>query len=84
MQVRARNEYCSGSCKLVAEHSPVHDTYEGKADASFRGGHAAGQLDPVVMVSAMAAVTKSVSFGLTGSTTYIPVWISTLHLCLEL
>jgi alkanesulfonate monooxygenase SsuD/methylene tetrahydromethanopterin reductase-like flavin-dependent oxidoreductase (luciferase family) len=52
----------------------VHDTYEGKADASFKGGHAAGQLDPVVMVSAMASVTKSVSFGLTGSTTYIPVW----------
>jgi hypothetical protein len=51
----------------------VHDTYEGKADASFRGGHAAGQLDPVVMVAAMASVTKSLSIGITGSTTYIPV-----------
>jgi hypothetical protein len=51
----------------------VHDTYEGKADASFKGGHAAGQLDPVVMAAAMTAVTKSVSVGITGSTTYIPV-----------
>jgi alkanesulfonate monooxygenase SsuD/methylene tetrahydromethanopterin reductase-like flavin-dependent oxidoreductase (luciferase family) len=51
----------------------VHDNYEGKADASFKGGHAAGQLDPVVMVFAMASVTKSDSFGLTASTTYIPV-----------
>jgi hypothetical protein len=28
-------------------------------------------MDPVVMVSAMAAVTKSVAFGITGSTSYI-------------
>ena len=59
--------------ELLSNKTTVHDTYEGKADASFKGGHAAGQLDPVVMVSAMASVTKSVSFGLTGSTTYIPV-----------
>jgi alkanesulfonate monooxygenase SsuD/methylene tetrahydromethanopterin reductase-like flavin-dependent oxidoreductase (luciferase family) len=30
-----------------------------------------GYLDPVTLVSAMAAVTKSVSFGITGSTSYI-------------
>ena len=59
----------------------VHDTYKGKADASFKGGHAAGQLDPVVMVSAMASVTKSVSFGLTGSTTYIPVRLQSENSC---
>jgi alkanesulfonate monooxygenase SsuD/methylene tetrahydromethanopterin reductase-like flavin-dependent oxidoreductase (luciferase family) len=34
-----------------------------------------GMLDPVVMISAMASVTKSVSFGITGSTTYLPVGI---------
>jgi alkanesulfonate monooxygenase SsuD/methylene tetrahydromethanopterin reductase-like flavin-dependent oxidoreductase (luciferase family) len=28
-------------------------------------------MDPVVMVSAMAAVTKSEAFGITGSTSYI-------------
>ena len=51
----------------------MHDIYEGKADASFRGGHAAGQLDPVVMEAAMTSVTKSLSIGITGSTTYISV-----------
>ncbi|KAE9372765.1 bacterial luciferase-like protein [Stipitochalara longipes BDJ] len=60
---------------FFADTYAVHDTYEWKADASFRGGHAAGQLDPVVMVSAMASVTKSASFGLTGSTTYIPPYL---------
>lgn len=52
------------------------DTYKGNSDAAFKGGDAAAMLDPVVMVSAMAAVTKSVSFGITGSTTYIPVYLS--------
>jgi alkanesulfonate monooxygenase SsuD/methylene tetrahydromethanopterin reductase-like flavin-dependent oxidoreductase (luciferase family) len=52
---------------------PVHETYKGKADGTFRGGQGVAQLDPVVMVSAMASVTKSVGFGLTGSTTYIHV-----------
>ncbi|RDW74813.1 bacterial luciferase-like protein [Coleophoma cylindrospora] len=60
---------------FFADTYAVHDTYEGKADASFRGGHAAGQLDPVVMASAMTAVTKSVSVGITGSTTYIPPYL---------
>jgi alkanesulfonate monooxygenase SsuD/methylene tetrahydromethanopterin reductase-like flavin-dependent oxidoreductase (luciferase family) len=51
----------------------VHETYEGKADGTFRGGQGVAQLDPVVMVSAMASVTNSLCFGITGSTTYIPV-----------
>lgn len=46
-------------------------TYEGKPDALYRGGSMVGYLDPVTLVSAMAAVTKSVSFGITGSTSYI-------------
>lgn len=51
----------------------MHETYKGKADGTFRGGQGVAQLDPVVMISAMAAATKSVSFGVTGSTTYIHV-----------
>jgi alkanesulfonate monooxygenase SsuD/methylene tetrahydromethanopterin reductase-like flavin-dependent oxidoreductase (luciferase family) len=58
---------------FFADTYAVHDTYQGKADASFRGGHAAGQLDPTIMAATMCAVTKSVSVGITGSTTYIPV-----------
>ena len=30
-----------------------------------------GYLDPVTLISAMAAVTESVAFGITGSTSYI-------------
>jgi alkanesulfonate monooxygenase SsuD/methylene tetrahydromethanopterin reductase-like flavin-dependent oxidoreductase (luciferase family) len=51
----------------------VNDKYNGNADATFRGGQSIAQLDPTIMISAMAAVTESVSFATTGNTTYIPV-----------
>jgi len=44
-------------------------------DATFRGGSQVAQMDPVVFISAMAAVTESVAFGVTGSTSYIPPYI---------
>lgn len=34
-----------------------------------------GYLDPVTLVSAMAAVTKSVAFGITGSISYISMYL---------
>jgi alkanesulfonate monooxygenase SsuD/methylene tetrahydromethanopterin reductase-like flavin-dependent oxidoreductase (luciferase family) len=46
-------------------------TYQGKIDALMKGGSMVGYLDPVTLISAMAAVTKSVAFGITGSTSYI-------------
>lgn len=48
-----------------------HDVYGGNMDALFKAGANCGVIDPVTIVSAMAAVTKSVSFGITGSTSYI-------------
>ncbi|RDW88309.1 bacterial luciferase-like protein [Coleophoma cylindrospora] len=48
------------------------ETYQGKFDAAYRGGSMVAQLEPTIFISAMAAVTKSVSFGITGSTSYIP------------
>jgi alkanesulfonate monooxygenase SsuD/methylene tetrahydromethanopterin reductase-like flavin-dependent oxidoreductase (luciferase family) len=51
---------------FFADTYAVMDTYEGRGDASFRGGYAVAQLDPVVFVSAMAKVSKNVSFGITG------------------
>ena len=51
----------------------MNDKYNGNSDATFRGGQSVAQLDPTIMISAMAAVTKSVSFAITGNTTYIPV-----------
>lgn len=50
-----------------------HETYQGKADAAYRSGGSVGQTDPTIWVSAMAAVSKNVSFGITGSTSYINV-----------
>ncbi len=47
------------------------ETYGGNADAAFLGGSHVAHLDPVVIVSAMAQVTKSLSFGITGNTSYL-------------
>jgi alkanesulfonate monooxygenase SsuD/methylene tetrahydromethanopterin reductase-like flavin-dependent oxidoreductase (luciferase family) len=55
------------------QHFLVDETYQGKFDASHRGGSMVAQLDPVIFISAMASVTKSVSFAITGSLSYIPV-----------
>ena len=56
---------------FFADSYGVHQTYNQSADAIFRSGSQVANLDPVVLVSAMAAVTNSVSFGITGSTSYI-------------
>jgi alkanesulfonate monooxygenase SsuD/methylene tetrahydromethanopterin reductase-like flavin-dependent oxidoreductase (luciferase family) len=48
----------------------IMSTYQGKPDAMFRGGSMVGYFDPVVLISAMGAVTKSVAFGVTGRTSY--------------
>lgn len=52
-----------------------HETYGNDMAATFRGGSQVAQMDPVVFISAMAAVTESVAFGVTGSTSYIPPYI---------
>jgi alkanesulfonate monooxygenase SsuD/methylene tetrahydromethanopterin reductase-like flavin-dependent oxidoreductase (luciferase family) len=56
---------------FIADSYAGHQTYAGSADASYKGGSHIGKLDPLVVISAMAAVTKSVSFGITASTSYI-------------
>lgn len=56
---------------FIADSYGGHAIYGGGADASFKGGSHIGKLDPLMTVSAMAAVTKSVSFGITASTSYI-------------
>lgn len=49
----------------------THDVYGGNADATFKGGLWVAMLDPVVLISAMAQATKSISFAVTGSTSYL-------------
>lgn len=58
---------------FFADGYGLMSTYQGKPDATFRGGSMVAYLDPVVLISAMAAVTKSVAFGVTSSTSYICV-----------
>ncbi|KAH9900514.1 Nitrilotriacetate monooxygenase component A/pristinamycin IIA synthase subunit A [Xylariomycetidae sp. FL2044] len=60
------------TCIFFADTYAGHDVYGGNMDAVFRAGVQVAQLDPLVIISAMAAVTKSLSFGVTGSTSYIP------------
>jgi alkanesulfonate monooxygenase SsuD/methylene tetrahydromethanopterin reductase-like flavin-dependent oxidoreductase (luciferase family) len=48
----------------------VDDGFPGQFEAQFRAGANCAQMDPIVFVSAMASVTKSVCFGITGSTSY--------------
>jgi len=56
---------------FFADGYGLMQTYQGKPDATFRGGSMVAYLDPVVLISAMAAVSKSVAFGITSSTSYI-------------
>lgn len=56
---------------FFADSYGVHQTFNNSADAIFAAGSQVANIDPVTLVSAMAAVTKSVAFGITGSTSYI-------------
>ncbi|KFA70190.1 hypothetical protein S40285_04415 [Stachybotrys chlorohalonatus IBT 40285] len=56
---------------FIADSYAGHNIYAGSADASYKGGSHIGKLDPLMTVSAMAAVTRSVSFGITVSTSYV-------------
>ena len=47
------------------------ETYGGNPNATYLGGAHVAHLDPVVLISAMAQVTQSVCFGVTGNTSYI-------------
>ncbi|RDW65501.1 hypothetical protein BP5796_10193 [Coleophoma crateriformis] len=60
------------TCIFFADTYAGHEIYGGNMDAVFRAGAQVAQLDPLVIIPAMAAVTENVAFGVTGSTTYIP------------
>lgn len=55
---------------FVADVLGVYDTYQGSRDASVRRAMQIPVHDPVVPVSAMAAVTEKLGFGITVSATY--------------
>ncbi|BAH51625.1 LLM class flavin-dependent oxidoreductase [Rhodococcus opacus] len=55
---------------FFADNVGYHDVYEGNADAALADAAQIPAQDPFMAVSAMAAVTKNLGFGLTGSTSY--------------
>ena len=59
------------SSLFFADVCSPHEVYGGNGDTSCRGGCQIGRLDYTTLVSAMAQVTKSLCFGITGSTSYI-------------
>lgn len=51
------------------------DVYGGGLDTMLRAGHQVAHLDPSTPISAMAAVTDSVAFAVTQSTTYMNPYV---------
>jgi len=57
-------------CVFIADALGMIDVYGGSADASLRHGVQSPLIDPLLLVSAMAAATDRLGFGVTLSTTY--------------
>jgi FMN-dependent oxidoreductase (nitrilotriacetate monooxygenase family) len=57
-------------CLFIADVLGVYDTYQGSRDASVRRAMQVPVHDPVIPVSAMAAATERLGFGITVSATY--------------
>ncbi|MCU1569927.1 MAG: hypothetical protein JWR33_668 [Naasia sp.] len=55
---------------FIADVLGVYDTYQGSPDASIRRAMQVPVHDPLMQVSAMAAVTQKLGFGITVSATY--------------
>ncbi|MFT4036385.1 MAG: LLM class flavin-dependent oxidoreductase [Patulibacter sp.] len=53
---------------FIADVLGVYDVYGGNPDTALRGGVQTPVNDPLLLVSAMAAVTKHLGFGITAST----------------
>ncbi|RDW83487.1 DszA family xenobiotic compound monooxygenase-1 [Coleophoma crateriformis] len=51
------------------------ETYANSLDPMLKAGHQTGHMDPVPIISAMAAVTESLAFAATASTSYVNPYI---------
>ena len=63
------------SCIFLADWYIGFDVYKDSLDTMLKAGHQVGHLDPVPILSAMAAATKTVSFAATVSTSYVNPYI---------
>ncbi|KAJ5728871.1 Nitrilotriacetate monooxygenase component A/pristinamycin IIA synthase subunit A [Penicillium malachiteum] len=55
---------------FLADTTGAHDTYQGHADECIRRAAQWPMTDPTIPISAMAAVTKNLAFGITASTSF--------------
>lgn len=60
---------------FLADVVGVNDVYGGNANAALRGSVQVPVNDPMLLVPAMAAVTKHLSFGVTANLTYEPPFL---------
>ncbi|EXJ88130.1 hypothetical protein A1O1_05058 [Capronia coronata CBS 617.96] len=63
------------SCIFFADSYGVNDVYGGNTDATYRGGCQVAQLDPFMIISAMAAATETVGFAVSGNALYLNPYI---------
>src|SRR5690625_1156337 len=57
---------------FIADVVGTYDTYKGSRDPALRAGVQIPNIDPTLVISAMAAVTEHLAFAVTGTTTYEP------------
>lgn len=60
---------------FFADSYSLFDIYQSSTAPILRAGAHCAALDPMIIIPAMASVTKSVGFGVTGSTSYLTPFI---------
>jgi FMN-dependent oxidoreductase (nitrilotriacetate monooxygenase family) len=62
-------------CIFIADALGVPDVYGGAPDAAIRSGAHFPANDPMPLIPAMASVTRHLTFGVTGNTSYEPPYL---------
>lgn len=62
-------------CIFMADALGVPDTYGASPDAAIRSGGHFPANDPMMLIPIMASVTKHITFGVTGNTSYEPPYL---------
>lgn len=60
---------------FFADVSGLYDVYEGSADTAIRAGMQYPALDPLLLISAVAAETTHLGFGVTANVSYLPPYL---------
>jgi FMN-dependent oxidoreductase (nitrilotriacetate monooxygenase family) len=62
-------------CVFLADALGVPDVYGGSPDAAIRSGAHVPANDPMLLIPVMASVTRHLTFGVTGNTSYEPPYL---------